>query len=298
MPHNPLFDPGGRDRPFLIREKPEPVGDPLANRDRFIQLLRDRITSRHQNIVIIDAADTGEGKSTLGIQLARGVYPDWSISDTAYSSADAVALYRQYSAEFTRAFGAGDPLPQKAMLWDEGVLGLLSQGGRRNEELERTVQMLSIIRVVGVSVFLCIPRIRMLDSFVREGLAEYWLMVTERGKARAHRHFLGAMYRRPDRLPYDELESFNPIGFDNLDGLTMSPEELAARPDDAALFRAYEHRKLRAIEEFLEDSPSESKKKVATCPRCGLTSTKFNIETHRCKGAPKAAAGAAQPPSP
>ena len=65
------------------------------------------------------------------------------------------------------------------------------------------MQTLSIIRVIGVSVFLCIPRIRMLDAFVREGLAEYWLMVQERGRARAHRHFLGAMYKRPDRLPYD-----------------------------------------------------------------------------------------------
>jgi hypothetical protein len=284
---NELFDANGQERGLFYRGEPEEEGDPIANRDEFIQLLKNRIASRHQNIVIIDASDTGEGKSTLGIQLCRGVYPDWTIADTAYSSADALGLYRQYEQDFRKAFEARKPLPSRALLWDEGVLGLLSQGGRRNEELERTVQTLSIIRVIGVSVFLCIPRIRMLDAFVREGLAEYWLMVQERGRARAHRHFLGAMYKRPDRLPYDEMDWLYPVGFENMDELTMTPEELKARPGDAQLFRSYERRKLRAIDEFLEDRPSAEKSKVATCPKCGLTSTRFNVETHKCKGSPK-----------
>jgi hypothetical protein len=292
---NALFDVNGSGTRLLYSERPEKESDPIANRDRFIELLRERIASRHQNIVIIDASDTGEGKSTLGIQLARGVYPAWSIADTAYSSADALALYLQYEKDFTKAFEAHEPLPSRALLWDEGVLGLLSQGGRRNEELERTVQTLSIIRVIGVSVFLCIPRIRMLDAFVREGLAEYWLMVQERGRARLHRHFLGAMYKRPDRLPYDEMEWLYPVGFENMDELTMTPAELEARPEDAAMFRAYEKRKLRAIHDFLEDRPDAQKSKVATCERCGLVSSKYNVETHKCKGTPKGESPARAP---
>lgn len=283
---NELFDPDGEGRSLLYYRREEAESDPIANREKFGKILRDRVDSRHQNIVIIDASDTGEGKSTLAIQLCRAVDPKWTIGDTAYSSDDARALYRQYESDYRKAYEARAPLPHRALLWDEGVLGLLSQGGRRNEELERTVQTLSIIRVIGVSVFLCIPRIRMLDAFVREGLAEYWLMVESRGRARPHRSFKGAMYRRPDRLPYDDMPEIYPLGFENMDELTMTPEELRSRPNDPVLFREYEYRKLRAIDEFLQERPA-SKSKVATCDRCGLTSTKFNVETHKCRGAPR-----------
>ncbi|MCI4360076.1 MAG: hypothetical protein L3J91_00070, partial [Thermoplasmata archaeon] len=250
---NELFDPSAPGRTLLYYRRPQEEVDPRKNFERLVKLLRDRIAARRQNIVIIDASDTGEGKSTLGIQLARAVTPNWSVRDTAYSAAEARALYFEYELEYRKAWDARRPLPSHSLLWDEAVLGLLSQGGRRNDELERTVQILSTIRVIGVSVFLCIPRIRMLDTFVREGLAEYWLMVMHRGEARPHEHFLGAMYRRPDRLPYDEMSYLNPIGFGNMDGMTMSPTELRARAADADLFRAYEDRKLRAIHEFLEE---------------------------------------------
>jgi hypothetical protein len=82
------------------------------------------------------------------------------------------------------------------------------------------------------------------------------------------------------------MSYLNPVGFGNMDGMTMSPAELRARAADAALFRAYEDRKLRAIHEFLEEKPG-TQSKVATCGVCGLRSTKFNVETHRCPGAPK-----------
>jgi hypothetical protein len=281
-----LFDPQGRSQGLLFHRRTRESVDPLKNRDRFVRLLRGRIASRHQNIVIIDASDTGEGKSTLGIQLARGVAPTWSVRDTAYSAEEARALYFEYEQEYRKAWDAGTKLPVKSLLWDEAVLGLLSQGGRRNEELERTVQILSTIRVIGVSVFLAIPRIRMLDAFVREGLAEYWIMVMRRGEGRPHEHFVGAMYRRPDRLPYDEMSSFDPIGFENMDGMTMTEAELRARPGDAELFRAYESRKLRAIHDFLNEKPG-GESKVASCAVCGLRSTKFNVETHKCRGPPK-----------
>ena len=81
-----------------------------------------------------------------------------------------------------------------------------------------------------------------------------------------------------------------PVGFENMDELTMTEEELAARPMYAKLFRSYERRKLRAIDDFLEDCPTAEKSKVATCLKCGLTSTRFNVETHKCKGAPKTTA--------
>lgn len=282
-----LFEPANESRSLLYYRTPHREADPLENLARFIELLRERIAERRQNIVIIDASDTGEGKSTLGIQLARGVNPNWSVRDTAYSAEEARALYFEYEQDYRKAWDARRPLPSHSLLWDEAVLGLLSQGGRRNEELERTVQILSTIRVIGVSVFLCIPRIRMLDTFVREGLAEYWLMVMRRGEARPHEHFLGAMYKRPDRLPYDEMSSLDPIGFSNLDGMTMSKAQLRGRAKDAELFRAYEDRKLRAIHEFLEEKPGTHESKVATCPTCGLRSTKFNVETHKCQGPPK-----------
>jgi hypothetical protein len=264
---------------YGVRNRPDK--DPLANLGRFVELLRRRIQNRRQNIVIIDAADTGEGKSTLALQLCRGVNPGWTLADTAYSADQARLRYFGYEQTYTKAWRAGGALPPAALLWDEAVLGLISQGGRRSEELEKTIQLLSIIRVVGVSVFLCVPRIRMLDTFVREGLAEYWLMVTKRGEATARRSWKGAMHKRPNRLPYDTIGWVNPIGFRNMDPLTMTDEELLERPKDAELFRAYEEGKLSAVHDFLEQKPEVSPK-YSTCPDCGLRSTNFNVQTHKC----------------
>lgn len=257
---------------FLYRSEEE-GSDPRENFDRFIAHLRARIRQRWQNVIVVDGR-TGVGKSSGGVDLAIGVEPNWDVGHTAFSSEDAL---RQW-----RGLARG-----QVLLYDEGVLGLLSQGGRRNDELTRLVQALSIIRAKGITTIVCIPSIWMLDSFAREGLADFWIHLRQRGRGRVYGSWQGARYRRPNRLPYDELRRYTPIGFENVERTHRK------------LWAAYYQRKMGAIEGFLSRSEVDPTGKITRCPRCGKTMTRWNLAIHRCPGNPGAEAAvlAALPPS-
>lgn len=232
---------------------------PLENLGVFCTRLRRRIKKKWQNVIVVDGP-TGTGKSSLGIQLAQGVDPRWEPSHTAYSAEDAMSQWRLLEKG-------------QVLLYDEAVLGLLSQGGgRRNDELVQLVQALSIIRAKGITTVVCLPSIWMLDSFAREGLADYWLSVYARGRARPHRAWDHARYKRPTRLPYDRIDELQPIGFRNL--------------DRTKVWSVYYVRKIAAIEAFLANRAADPSGKMARCPACGLTGSRWNVKIHRCPGPP------------
>jgi hypothetical protein len=251
---NPLFDSEAPDRSLLFSYEPEPATPPGENTQVYIERLQTRIQKKWQNVIVIDGP-TGVGKSMAGIELATGVQPDWDVDQAAYCADDAMRLWRE--------LGKSDVL-----LYDEAVLGLLSQGGRRNEELEKLVQALSIIRAKGITTIVCLPSIWMLDSFVREGLAEFWINIYRRGRGRPHRSWERARYKRPNRLPYDRIDELTPLGFRNLDG--------------TKIHRRYEPRKLARIDEFLEDKGKDPSGKTQTCKKCGLRTNSYNLATHKC----------------
>jgi hypothetical protein len=276
---------------------------PWKNYQLLLADFRRRIDKGFPNVMAIDAvpgkdnARAGKGKSTLGIQIARDLVsyydrkrnarvpfekgaPLWSVREAAFSSRECLVLLRKLA-------------PRRVVLYDESLLGLLAQGGRRNEELSDLIQVFSIVRAKKISMILCSQTIWMLDLFVREGLVDYWITVTDRGRANVEIPWRAQHFKRPNRLPYDPYR-FSPIAFRKL------PEKTGIWPEYDAW--KMDHINLTIDDKLGHDRLSEKiAAKIATCPACGLRGSAWNIQTHRCPGPKKsdaAQAGPAPPSSP
>jgi hypothetical protein len=186
---------------------PPDGGEDLAgNFEKFVAHLQRRKTRAEPVTVIIDGRETGVGKSSLAIELARRLDPGFGTDSFVYKAAELYALYE------SKPDGA-------AALYDESVLGLLSRRGARDDELAGLIGALSIVRKNGISTFLCVPKITMLDSIVYNGLAPHWIFIEAKGRGRVHRAHKGAHYRKSQpRLPYDLWRAVSPLTWRNLDG--------------------------------------------------------------------------------
>ncbi len=179
--------------------------DLRGNLERFLQHLERRREKGQPVTIIIDGRETGVGKSALAINIARRLDPKFELSNLVYSAQELFRLYE------SRPSGS-------VALYDESVLGLLSRKGSRDEELTGLIGALSIVRKNGLATILCVPKIMMLDTIVRNGLAPHWIFVEARGRARVHRAHKGAHYRiSQPRLPYDLWKAVSPLGWKNLD---------------------------------------------------------------------------------
>ncbi len=179
--------------------------DLKGNFERFLEHLERRREKALPVTIIIDGRETGVGKSALAICIARRLDPKLELANVVYSAQELYALYENRPAG-------------SVALYDESVLGLLSRKGSRDEELTGLIGALSIVRKNGLATILCVPKIMMLDTIVRNGLAPHWIFVEARGRARVHRAHKGAHYRvSQPRLPYDLWTDVSPIGWRNLD---------------------------------------------------------------------------------
>lgn len=179
--------------------------DLRANFSSFIDHLRKRRERAEPIGVVIDGRETGVGKSALAITIARELDPRFSLDNIIYSAAE---LYRIYE---TRP-------PGSIALYDESVLGLLSRKGSRDDELSGLIGALSIVRKNGLGTILCVPKLMMLDSIVVNGLVPHYIFVEARGRARVHRVYKGAQYRKSrPRIPYDLWTEVSPMTWSNLD---------------------------------------------------------------------------------
>jgi hypothetical protein len=276
---------------------------PQRNYELFIGELRRRIRNRYPNVIVIDAvpgkenARAGKGKSTLGIQIARdivkadfewerrprkvGEVPSkpWSVKEASFSARETLLLLRHLA-------------PGRCVLYDESLLGLLAQGGRRNEELSDVIEVFSIVRAKKISMVLCSQSIWLLDLFVREGLVDFWATVTTRGRADVEIPWRGQHYKRPSHLPYDPYR-LSPIAFRKL-------------PETRGIWPEYDAWKMAHIDRTIDEKLGHDRltdkvaAKMATCPTCGLKGSAWNISTHKCRPKVPAAPAAGGPtvPSP
>lgn len=184
---------------------PEEEEDLRGNFDRFVQHLIERRERAQPITIIIDGRETGVGKSSLAINIARRLDPSFGLDNVIFSAPE---LYRVYETK----------PPGSAALYDESVLGLLSRRGSRDDELSGLIGALSIVRKNGIATLLCVPKIAMLDSIVVNGLAPHYIFIEARGRGRVHRAYKGAQYRKSrPRIPYDLWQDVSPIGWKNLD---------------------------------------------------------------------------------
>jgi hypothetical protein len=291
---------------------------PWLNYRLLLEEMRRRIRDRYSNVIVIDAvpgkqnARAGKGKSTLGIQIARDLVRDrcgtcaWSSRAITEAAGTKELRAHERSTGHVRAkawsvressFSARQTLvllrnlpPGRCVLYDESLLGLLAQGGRRNEELSDVIEVFSIVRAKKISIVLCSQSIWMLDLFVREGLVDYWVTVTERGRADVEIPWKGQHYKRPSRLPYDAYR-LSPIAFRKL-------------PETRGIWPSYDSWKMDHINLTIDDKLGHNRltekvaSKIAECPVCGLKGSAWNVSTHRCPGPRKAPPAAAPAPSP
>jgi len=275
------------------------VGPSLRdNFEAFIgAMLRRR--ERHEPVVIvIDGRETGVGKSTLAMHICRRLDPDFGLDKITYSAEETLNLYSSAA-------------PGSMVDWDESVLGLLTRKGTRDEELTGIVSALSIVRKNDIGTVLTVPKIRMLDTLVYNGLAPIWLFVEARGRVRVHRAYKGAQYRKSQpRIAYDLWERVSPMGFPSLDrdalfrtaterAIVRNREYFNEQAQIAAARRARQlgrprtNRDLESGENVPERAVSSSGGVVVEppvlCPWCGRdVDNTYNLAKHqrRCTARP------------
>ncbi len=175
------------------------------NFETFIDLMIRRRQRHEPVVIVIDGRETGVGKSTLAMHICRRLDPKFNLEKVTYSAKETLDLYSTAA-------------PGSMIDWDESVLGLLTHRGTRDDELTGIISALSIVRKNDIGTILTVPKIRMLDSLVYNGLAPVWLFVEARGRVRVHRAYKGAQYRKSQpRIAYDLWERVSPMGFSSLD---------------------------------------------------------------------------------
>lgn len=180
--------------------------DLKGNFEAFVQRLELRRSRAQPVTVIIDGRETGVGKSTLAIALARRLDRRFGLESIAFCAKDLFHLYEVLP-------------PGSIALYDESVRGLLTRRGTRDEEMAGLIGALSTGRKNGIATLLLIPKLTMLDTIVYSGLAPYWIFIEERGRGRVHRAHKGAHYRKSQpRVPYDLWDEVSPLGWRSLDG--------------------------------------------------------------------------------
>lgn len=176
------------------------------NFERFIRALEDRRDHKKPVVVIIDAAETGMGKSTLGIQISRRLDPGFSLGRFSFSGPELGPIYTSL------------PRGQFNMVQVDEPRGLLSRGGRRDEELQYIISLLFTQRKNRIGTILIAAQKEMFDSLILNRLAPFWLFIRKPGVAEVHRSWRGPNYKKSQRYyPYDRAR-ISDIGFRSLDG--------------------------------------------------------------------------------
>ncbi len=187
----------------------EPTETDLAfNYQRFIRMLRRRIKKRRAVHLIIDAAETGFGKSTLGIQICRDLDPEFGLDHFAFRGSELKGVFAHIEATRKAPF---------SMAQLDEPKDLLSRGGRRDALIIDIATAIGAVRKNLIGCILIAPKKEWFDSLVRSGLIPYWVFVERPGVGRVHRSWKGATYKVSQRnVQYDRMGSFK-IGFRNLD---------------------------------------------------------------------------------
>ena len=235
--------------------------DPQGNYRRFLVHLRQRRAQRRPVVIVIDGRETSVGKSALGLTICRDLDANFALENVVYSA-----------QELHTGYGRREP---SMFLYDD-VTGLLSKRGARDEEMQGLVSAVSIVRKNGHGTLFLAPKKELLDGLILTGLANFWIFCEERGRARVHRAFKGAKYKRSQpRVPFDTWNSVTPITWPNL--------------DDDPFFRAYNDRAIERNREYFRMRALDPSGRVKECPRCKKLGSAYQIATHDCPGGAAAA---------
>lgn len=137
---------------------------------------KQRLNSDNDIKIIIQGknSQTGIGKTTLATEMARAIDQNgWSAEEKAYIDVG------NYLSDFL------DMEPQSVMLLDEIGAGADSRRSMSTDNVELS-QGWQMLRARNIATIATLPSTNMLDKRMLE-LADYWILVKERGKAKPYK---------------------------------------------------------------------------------------------------------------
>lgn len=191
--------------------------------------------------IIIQGANsqTGIGKTTLAIKLARNIDPDWTAEEKAY-----IDIREYINAHLDKPEGS-------ALVLDEIEAGADSRRFMSQDNVDLS-QAWATMRARNIAVIATLPSVSMLDNRMIE-LADYWILVRERGLAQPYRvtvnDFNGKIRR--EAFPNDEHIFFTDLPDDDEDKAYLdSIKDEMLRTDESGYIPAdeFETRVEREVE--------------------------------------------------
>jgi len=174
---------------------------------RLEKVVKGALRTDNDAKIIIQGADsqTGIGKTTLAIKLARSIDPEWSAEDKAF-----IDIRDYIDAHLNHP-------PGSVLLLDEIEAGADSRRFMSQENVDLS-QAWATLRARNIAVIATLPSISMLDNRMIE-LADYWILVKQRGIAQPYgvkvNDFTGQVRRNP--FPNDEHIQFGDLPDDDVD---------------------------------------------------------------------------------
>lgn len=200
-------------------------------------------------IIVGSNSQTGIGKTTLAIQLCRFIDNDWSAEKKAFVD---VRKYVNAHLEYPKG---------SALLLDEIEKGADSRRFMSQENVDLS-QAWATLRARNIATVCTLPSISMLDKRMME-LADYWVLVKNRGLAQPYRinvnDFTGKIQRKP--LVGDEHIKFVDMAPDDPDKQYLDEiKDEMLREDGMEHIPKSEHQ--RKLEKAVEESEREMRDEV------------------------------------
>lgn len=143
---------------------------------RAFRIWKELKTSLDHFVVV--SGREGTGKTTLAIQLAAWVNPNFTLNTVVDSAEGFIKILKQRSDQYDKT-----PDDTQSMVMDEGT-ELLSRDAQ-NLTNKVLVKTFFIQRALRFLVIICIPNFHMLDSVVRHHRVRTLIEVLQRGKYKA-----------------------------------------------------------------------------------------------------------------
>lgn len=126
----------------------------------FAKVLKNRIKAHRQNVILAEGA-TGSGKSTVLVNLALEINPNWDITENYIYSVD------DFKKKLKNPLHS-DPVS----LIDEGSVALNSMNSQRKDDVLLTVAF-DTLRSFGLTTLIAIPNRRHLNKRIIENHVNY-----------------------------------------------------------------------------------------------------------------------------
>lgn len=262
-------------------------------RRHWVEFMEERTRQGYDN-VILWTGDEGSGKTSGATYFARQVDPEFDRLWRAHEFDARMKLSPRETLEAVAEAERGD-----AILFDEAAMGILSQD-RFDDAAKALVRAVNVSRKIGNYLFLAIPDVWDVTRTFRARRAEllFYCQYHPRGVAWVHTRRHRLTYETPGKaLNLWKDRVWNPVTWDNPEG-----------SEDWAAYKRWSVERARDIlrqqVDGLERSDVDPRGKMATCPVCGLSGSRWNIQIHKCPGkpaetarSPKSATAAAAAPN-